>query len=76
MVHHEWRQRGSINVQKTEAIQSGSSVSRFVVSSLRFLELVNIADRRASFPEPRVALFALEVLMLERQGRGVTRPLH
>ncbi len=26
--------------------------------------------------QPRVALFGLEMLMLERQGRGVTRPLH
>lgn len=26
--------------------------------------------------QPRVASFDLEVLMLERLGRGVTRPLH
>lgn len=29
MVHHEWRQRGRINVQKTVTIPSGWSVSRF-----------------------------------------------
>lgn len=50
MVHHEWRQRGSINVQKAATIPSGSSVSRWAVPSPRFLEPVSIADRRASFP--------------------------
>lgn len=47
MVHHEWRQRGSIRVQETATIPGGLSVSRF---HRCFIELVSIAVRRASFP--------------------------
>lgn len=71
MVHHEWRQRGSTNVQE----RLYPAVCRLAVSPLCFLELLSITDLRAS-SLCRVGLFGLEVLMLERQGRGVTRPLH
>lgn len=51
-------------------------LARLAVPSLGSPASVSAAVRRASFSQPRVASLGLEVLMLKRLGRGVTRPLH
>lgn len=72
MVHHEWGQRGSRNVQKQRLYPVARASLR--VSPHRYVSSSCGASWTGEHPFPAV-LFNLEVLMLERQGRGVTRPL-
>ena len=74
MVHHEWGQRGSRNVRGALAVARpclGEPPRRYVPPRAG-----EHHGPRSILIRPRVASVGPEVLMLERQGRGVTRPLH
>lgn len=80
MVHLEWRQRGSINVQKyvhyTQRLE--------LLPACLIVTFPRAGEHRGPvsiLSEPLVALFGFfffggVLMLLERQGRGVTRPLH
>lgn len=75
-MHHEWRQRSGINSAGNSDYTPASRLSGSHRPCL--VELGEHHEPESIFFQPRFVSLGSEVLMLvmEKQGRGVTRPLH